>query len=83
MSKYILPILGGGIIGGAIKLATSKAPKPLAPQPAATRDDAAAETARDDALRRRRGSAANMLLGEAGSASSSGTSMSAKALTGE
>ena len=65
------PAIGAisGIIGAGAtvaSLAMRKTPKPLAPQPVATRDDAAAATQVDDALRRRRGSAADMLLGPAG-----------------
>lgn len=58
----------------------SKPPKPPAPLPAPTRDDAAAAAMADDRLRKRRGAAADMLLGPAGAEPSQ---TFAKALTGE
>lgn len=54
-------------------------PKPQAALPNPTRDDAAAATAREDEVRKRRGSAADMLLGPAAGEAST----TKKVLTGE
>lgn len=62
---------------GSLISGPGKPPVPIAPP---TRDDAAAETARDDEIRRRRGAAADMLLGPAAGEASGVT---AKVLTGE
>lgn len=57
-------VLGGGVLGlGINALSGKKKKKPPTPLPQATRDDADAIAARDDALRLRRGSAADLLLG--------------------
>lgn len=58
-----------------------KIPQLPAAQPVAQRDDAAAATAMDDELRKRRGAAANMLFGAAGVEAGAGAT-SAKALMG-
>lgn len=65
-----------GIIGKpkAVKLPTA--------QPVATRDNAADAQARDDEIRRRRGSASNMLLGPQGAEADAG-STATKLLTGQ
>jgi len=52
-------VLGGGVLGAAFGGKVKKPPRPI---PQATRDDAAEMAARDDALRLRRGSAADLLL---------------------
>lgn len=57
------------IIGGTIGALLGKKKQPVAaqPLPQATRDDAAAEQARQDAWRQRRGNAADMIVnGSAG-----------------
>ena len=62
VAKFLL----GGVVGGLLGL---KGKKPVAaqPLPTATRDDAAAEQARQDAWRQRRGNAADMIVnGSAG-----------------
>jgi hypothetical protein len=70
----------GGAAGTAAASALKSKPKPImAPRPA-TRDDAAADVARADEIRRRRGSAADILLGPA---AGEATGMTAKTLTGE
>ena len=56
-------VLGGGVLGLGLNALTGKKKKPPTPLPQATRDDAEAIAARDDALRLRRGSAADLLLG--------------------
>lgn len=57
-------VLGGGLLGlGVNALFGGKKKKPPVALPQATRDDAEALAARDDALRLRRGSAADQLLG--------------------
>lgn len=53
--------------------------RPLAALPSPTRDDAAVEMARDDEIRRRRGSAADIMLGPAAGEART----TAKVLTGE
>lgn len=59
--------LGGLLFGGAARLLGLGGKKQVAAQPVATRDDAAAAVARDDALRRRQGSVADMIVsGSAG-----------------
>lgn len=52
--------LAGLLLGGG------KKPKPVQPLPQATRDDAAAIASADDELRRRKGSAADMITGVRG-----------------
>lgn len=72
----------GKVVGAATSLFTPKAPKIPGAQPTATRDDAADAVARDDELRRRRGSAANLLLGPSGAEAQAGTTAT-KMLTGQ
>ena len=59
-------VLGGGLLGLGINALAGKKKKPPVALPQATRDDAEAMAARDDALRLRRGSAADLLTGAAG-----------------
>ncbi len=59
-----------------------KKPDIPAPLPVATRDDAAAQVAQDDAIRRRRGTAANMLVA-AGSGEAAAGATATKTLTGQ
>lgn len=59
-----------------------KAPALPAPQPIATRDDAIAQEQADDAMRRRRGTAANLLLGPQGAEAAS-SATATKLLTGQ
>ena len=56
-------VLGGGVLGLGLKALTGKKKKPPTPLPQATLDEADVMAARDDALRLRRGSAADLLLG--------------------
>jgi hypothetical protein len=51
---------------------TPKAPKMPAPTPTATRDDARAQIASGDALKKRRGGAADMLSGAGGAEAGGG-----------
>lgn len=78
VGKVLSPI--GSIVGGI--LGTTKAPKLPGATPVATRDDAADAQARDDEIRRRRGSAANMLLGPQGAEADAGVTAT-KMLTGQ
>lgn len=78
VGKVLSPI--GSIVGGLI--GKPKAPKLPAPTPVATRDDAADAQARDDEIRRRRGSASNMLLGAQG-AEADAAQTATKLLTGQ
>lgn len=78
VGKILSPV--GSIVGGLLK--GPKAPKLPAAQPVATRDDAADAQARDDEIRRRRGSASNMLLGPQGAEADAG-STATKLLTGQ
>lgn len=64
----------GSVFTGALKAVglvktPGKAPKPI---PTATRDDAREKVMADDALRRRRGGAADILTGSAGAEASAG-----------
>ena len=72
IGKILSPI--GGLLFG------KKPADPPSPLPIPTRDDAAAATQRDDELRRRRGTAADQLLGPAGAEA---PTVSAKTLTGQ
>jgi hypothetical protein len=68
-----LPILSFGLLGGvASKLLASKPAAQPAPTPMPTRNAAAEAAIKDDLLARRRGIAANMLLGATGSESGAG-----------
>lgn len=59
-------ILGGGILGAGVKaLVGGKKKKPMQPLPQVSREDALAQMA-DDELLRRRGGAADMLTGTTG-----------------
>ncbi len=59
----ILHGAAGGLLGLGLKLFGGGSKKPAAQLPTATRDDAVTAIERDDALRRRQGSAADMLTG--------------------
>lgn len=74
----ISPVVGiaKGLIGGSPKI------KLPGVTPVATRDDAADAVARDDEIRRRKGSASNMLLGSQGAEAAAGTTAT-KMLTGQ
>lgn len=64
-----LGFLGGGLLGGPLikAIAGGKKKSPIQPVPGATRDDAAAiAQATEDAIRRRKGSAADILTGSTG-----------------
>lgn len=58
--KKVAKFLIGGVVGGL--LGKKKQPVAAQPLPTATRDDAAAEQARQDAWRQRRGNAADMIV---------------------
>lgn len=65
MTMVLEGLLGG--LGGLLFGALSKKPAPPAvPLPVATRDDATAAQQQDDALRRRQGSASDILTGTKG-----------------
>jgi hypothetical protein len=72
-------ISGIGAAAAGVKALTGgkKPPAPVAP---VSRDDAAAEAARDDEIRRRRGSAADTILGPA---AGEAQGVTVKTLTGE
>ena len=58
--------IAGGLLGGVVKsVIGGKKKKPVQPLPQVSRDDAAAQIA-DDELLRRRGGAADMLTGMTG-----------------
>jgi hypothetical protein len=78
VGKIASPV--GSIVGGLI--GKPKAPKLPGMTPVATRDDAADAQARDDEIRRRRGSAANMLLGPQGAEADAAVTAT-KMLTGQ
>lgn len=64
MTRLISGLLGG--VAGLLFNPLGHKKKPIQPLPVATRDDAQALQAEDDALRRRKGSAADVLTGAAG-----------------
>jgi hypothetical protein len=70
----------GGAAGTVASGVLSKKPKAQEVARPVTRDDAAAAVARDDEVRRRRGSAADILLGPA---AGEAQGITAKMLTGE
>lgn len=61
-----------GVAGAAASTLLAKTPKPPKPLPAPTRAEAAEAAARSDRTARRRGVAANLLLGRAGAESGTG-----------
>ena len=75
-----IALVGSAAVAAAVSRSAAKATQPLAPLPTATRDDARANIDRADALRRRRGTSADILLG-----ASAGEVMgvNTKVLTGE
>lgn len=66
LGKIAKFVLGGGLLGVGIRALTKKKPtaqvQPPAMLPTATRDDARGMIDREDGLRRRKGSAADMIL---------------------
>lgn len=68
-------------ISNVLSVHAPKAPKQPVAQPVATRDDAIAAAQADDEMRRRRGTAANLLLGPSGAEAAPG-STATKLLTG-
>lgn len=71
--KKVAKFLLGGVVGGLLGLGGKKKAE-AQPQalPTATRDDAAAEQARQDAWRQRRGNAADMIVNGSAGAEASG-----------
>ena len=70
LANAAVPLLG--VVGGLLGLGKKSAP-PVQALATVTRDDAAALAASDDALRRRKGSAADMLTGTRGAEAAIGT----------
>lgn len=64
LGKIAKFVLGGGLLGVGIRALTKKKSAAQQPSmlPTATRDDARSMIDREDALRRRKGSAADMIL---------------------
>ncbi|WP_374414279.1 hypothetical protein [Novosphingobium colocasiae] len=68
--KKAFKFVVGGVLGGLLGGLKTGAPKAL---PSPTRDDAAAQVAAEDELRRRRGGAADMINGSTGAEAALGT----------